>query len=61
MAKMDIQERERGERHQTLIRFLEKTQKGEYAEITTIYIATGRLPNYTFTNYEEDVYIFSYS
>ena len=61
MKEVHDKESVREEKHKTLVRFLESTKMGEYVEITTGYGASGRLPDYTITDFEEEVYIFSYS
>ncbi|MBM4294175.1 MAG: hypothetical protein FJ126_04635 [Deltaproteobacteria bacterium] len=61
MKKLHGHKRKQEEKHKSLVKFLERTKKGEYAEITPGYITYGRLPDYTITDYEEETYIFSYS
>jgi|GEM_PF-4155106 len=61
MKELHGHKRKREERHVPLVKFLERTQKGEYAEIAPACITSGRLPDYTLTDYEEETYIFSYS
>jgi hypothetical protein len=53
--KLDLEKR-----HESLVRFLQRTHKGEYVEVEPAY-TSGRLPDYTITDYEEEAYIFSYT
>jgi hypothetical protein len=60
MEKSHVPKPEQEKKYESLVRFLQRTQKGEYVEVKPAY-TSGRLPDYTITDYEEEAYIFSYS
>lgn len=60
MEESHVPKSEQEKKYESLVRFLQRTHEGKYVEIAPAY-TSGRLPDYTITDYEEEAYIFSYS